>query len=143
MRTIKWTLPFKSMDYLLSLTELIAQNPLVVLITGIEDRNGEIESYSITLKEASFIDMDKAILTLGTVIGAHSVSYGLLKDEKFLEEEPCSLGKACICQEVLAEEEEDLFEVEEESQELINVEDLKENEAKSLLRKVLRNFKKK
>lgn len=139
MRTIKWTLPFKSMDYLLSLTELIAQNPLVVLITGIEDRNGEIDSCSITLKDVPFLDMDRAILTLGTIIGAHSVSYGLTRPQEFLEEAPCLLGEACICE----EEEEDLFEVEEESQELINVEDLKENEAKSLLRKVLRNFKKK
>ena len=51
MKTIKWKLPFSHIDYLQSLTEDLADNPAVRLITGIQDSEGYITDCNITFKE--------------------------------------------------------------------------------------------
>ena len=53
MKTIKWVLPFSNIDYLQSLTEDLADNPAVRLITGIQDSEGNITDCNHTTLEIS------------------------------------------------------------------------------------------
>lgn len=75
MKTIQWELPFKNMHYLNSMTSDIAMNPHVILITGIQDEEGNISKCNITIKESEHENMDNVILHLGAAMGAHSVVY--------------------------------------------------------------------
>lgn len=164
MKTIRWELPFKTEHYLLSLTKEIAHHPAIILITAMKDFNGNVDSCNITFNEEA---TDEVVLYLGATIGAHAVSFamdrleaqqqimgvlGNLLDfalENCCEEEeednvillPESFPRREEVQDVEFEEEEDLFE-QEETQEMINIEELPDSAAKQLLRKVLSNFKK-
>ena len=83
MKTIKWKLPFSHIDYLQSLTEDLADNPAVRLITGIQDSEGYITDCNITFKELDDITMEEVMLYTGAAIGAHSVDYALaIKEQK-------------------------------------------------------------
>ncbi len=75
MKTVNWILPFANMHYLNSLTEELANNPMVVLITGIQSERGEIDSCNIRIRESE--DGDDVLLLIGATIGAHSVAYAM------------------------------------------------------------------
>ena len=79
MKTIEWNLPFKNMDYLRAMSNELVQNSAVLLVTGIQDKEGNIGSCSITMRETANIEQD--IFYVGAIIGAHSVSYALQKKE--------------------------------------------------------------
>lgn len=82
MKTIKWVLPFSNIDYLQSLTEDLVENPSVILITGIQDREGNIAECNITFKELEGVSIEEAILYTGAAIGAHCVDYALAMKEQ-------------------------------------------------------------
>lgn len=141
MKTIKWELPFKTEHYLLSLTKEIQHCPAIILITTVKDFYGNVDSCNITLNEKA---TDEIVLNLGATIGAHSVSFAMDRMEEQQQimgvlENLLDFAVENCCEEV--EEEQDLFE-QEETQEMINIEELPDSAAKQLLRKVLRNFKK-
>ena len=79
MKRISWNLPFRDMDYLNSLTEELALNPHVLLITGVQTESGDIDRCNLILRESE--DMDSVIFTLGASVGAHSIAYGIEKVE--------------------------------------------------------------
>lgn len=147
MKTIKWTLPFKNMNYLASLTEELARNPFIILITGIQDSNQNIDSCSITIKDVE--NIDEVILFIGATIGAHSVAYAI----EMMEQQTQLLAQACICEDkqelpercrmkqedIIVDDNDDLFD---QAEEIINIEEIPDSEAKGLLRKILSNFKK-
>lgn len=154
MKRIKWELPFKSMDYLESMTEDLVNNPYIILITATEDHKGIVDSCTIGIRDND--NMDEVILLIGATIGAHSVSYTaqtmtshqymlgfclgahLMGDIEFKEKNEDLFEKAEVQEEEEIEEEETV--TEEEIKEVI--EKTPDSPAKALLRKILDNFKK-
>lgn len=138
MKTIRWELPFKTEHYLLSLTKEIAHHPAIILITAMKDFNGNVDSCNITFNEEA---TDEVVLYLGATIGAHAVSFAMDRLEAQQQIMGVLGNLLDFALENCCEEEEDLFE-QEETQEMINIEELPDSAAKQLLRKVLSNFKK-
>ena len=86
-RKITWELPFKTMHYLNSLTDVLAKVPQIILLTAIQDAEGVVERVNITLRNTGE-NRDSLILQIGTIIGAHSVGYAarMQKAEENMQE---------------------------------------------------------
>ena len=169
MKTIKFSLPFKTEDYLHSMTEEIADQAAIKLITAKEDFFGNIDTCNISFMDVE--EQSEEIFQAGVSIGAHAHAYGEQKrkeelmtflswllevqedinEEEVKEKEEEVKEKEEEVKEVVKEEE-DLSEIELvpvdnfEDDEFINfdvdIDKLSTEEAKDLLRKVLVNFKK-
>ena len=144
MKTIKWELPFKTMHYLNSLAEELAQNPSIILITGIQDEEGNINSCNIGLREPV---SDEALVHLGITIGVHSVSYPMALQQT--EEDRVEIEDTKVRAEtkgavitVVEEEEVETVNVEDVITEIIEIKKKPGNQPRLMLRKILNNFKK-
>lgn len=155
MRKIKWDLPFKNMQYLVSLTEELAAHTSVILITGIETEAGEINSCHIFLRESE--NNEKELFDLGILIGGHTVYYALNVQQEADEEqheEGVPFSEKETVQEEVVKTEDDVVNtfnisdtvveeevVEEEVVEIIE-KPIIETQFRVILRKILSNFKK-
>jgi hypothetical protein len=103
MDKITWELPFKSMHYLDSLTSDLAEISQIILLTAFADVDGNVDSVNITLRDVGQ-SRDNTILTIGAIIGAHSVGYSI----ELKEQTERDLETEVFIKEILDEEEEAL-----------------------------------
>lgn len=85
MKTIKWELPFKNMHYLNSLTDDLAENPHIILITGVQTEAGAIDRCIINIRHTDE-NMDNIILNIGAIIGRHEANYERALERKAMFE---------------------------------------------------------
>lgn len=118
MKKIKWGLPFKTMEYLESLTEELANNPFIRLMTA-KTHPGGVDSVMISFQDNT---PNEVILGTGAVMGAHAAEFGVMLIEREEEaqaaqeeaktrakafvdalvrfvEGGCDLGEDCTCKE--------------------------------------------
>ena len=81
MRRINWELPFKTMEYLVSLTDEIIDNPYVALITALQRcPNSPVYACTISLREDK--NIDEVLLHLGATLGGHATLYAQKQKEE-------------------------------------------------------------
>lgn len=72
MKTIEWELPCKTFEFLDEITADLVDVPEILLLTAVENCEGEITHCKITMVEDA---SEEFILALGEFLGAFSVQY--------------------------------------------------------------------
>lgn len=137
MKTIEWELPCKTFEFLDEITADLVDIPEILLLTAVENCEGEITHCKITIVEDA---SDEFILSLGEFLGAFSVLYEA-KKEAIKEEKRKGDLKTFIDHllNAICEEEELLKkDLEEES----NFDAMKKENTSDLLRELLNKYKK-
>lgn len=142
MKTIKFELPYKDMDYLASLTEAISEHPEVILVTAFRDENDVIRDCTVSVRENS--NTNEILFQLGVTVGMHASNYTLRMVE---EQEILSKIKSDIVKAIFPDFDPEMaiYKQNEEENAVCNEADEKEKvqeETISELAKILDNFKK-
>lgn len=120
MRIINWVLPTTAKDYILGLVEQLQNLPSIILVSSIQNDQGEIINCELILKENS---KDEDLVYLGAVIGAYTALYTAQKLEQAesFEEETIQVEEKII----------------EEVDSILNDTEV---QSKGILRNILNNF---
>jgi len=152
MKKVNWTLPFKDLRYLDSLTEELSNFEAIKLITAVQNPFGMVESCRISIKEND--NMDETLLLIGATIGAHSAVYAMEMvemQEEFMRslidmcencEEDCEEREQTEDKDI--EEDKDLFEEETEELEVetpLDEEEIEEEEEENVVEEEIEDEK--